>query len=214
MQVSCTFYRNCNIWTSIVRLSFAESLYDDGKGDQDEVRIDARKHRQDLIEAASREFAAKGHMAPLQDVLSEAGLGRGTLYRHFRDRASLIMAVITFELGRTLEDVKKRSGDAGLLADFLETQSRCASVHLPAISSWDGERLQCFIENIEPTLNSILESVLESARQAGQARPDVSIDDLKLAIKMLSTAGVSYASGDGAEPLARAINMILRGLAP
>lgn len=214
MQVSCTFYRNCNIWTSIVRLTLAESLYDDRKGDENKVRVDARKHRQDLIEAASKVFAAKGHMTPLQDVLSEAGLGRGTLYRHFSDRAALIMAVITFELGRTLEDVKKRSGDPSLLPDFLEMQSRCASVHLPAIASWDGERLQCFIENIEPTLNSILESVLASARKAGQIRPDLSVDDLRLAIKMLSTAGMSYASGEGEEPLSRAIKMILRGLAP
>ncbi|TCM17890.1 TetR family transcriptional regulator [Novosphingobium sp. PhB165] len=168
------------------------------------MRADARKHRQDLIEAAALVFAAKGPTAPLQDVLAVAGLGRGTLYRHFADREALIMAVIEFEVFRTLAEVETRKGDPALFEDFLESQSRAFAVHMPVFMNFDEGRLAAFVESVGPTFDRIIAMVLETAKALDQVHSDLGVEDLKLAIEMLSMArgsksvvpeDVSYARG-------------------
>ncbi|WP_241253895.1 TetR/AcrR family transcriptional regulator [Micrococcus sp. KRD077] len=74
------------------------------------MRADARANRQDLLAAAGRLIATQGAAMSLRGVAQEAGVGVGTLYRHFPTRRDLLDAV--------LEDVVARTG--GILQAFLD----------------------------------------------------------------------------------------------
>src|SRR5437764_3616711 len=56
-------------------------------------RADARRNEQTLLEAAAAAFVAAGVDAPVRDIAARAGVGMGTIYRHFPTRADLIIAV-------------------------------------------------------------------------------------------------------------------------
>lgn len=177
------------------------------------MRADARKHRQELIEAAVRVFAAKGPTAPLQEVLAEARLGRGTLYRHFADREALIMAVIEYEVYRTLAEVETRKGDPALFEDFLASQSQAFAVHMPVLINLDEGRLAAFVEQVGPTFDRILAMVLETAKEHGQVHPGLGVDDLSLIIEMLSIARGSKREAPETS-YARGVALLFGGIRP
>src|SRR3984885_15484192 len=60
----------------------------------EQLRADARQNRARLITAATEAFAAKGADAPMEDIARRAGVGIGTLYRHFPSRLDLQAAVV------------------------------------------------------------------------------------------------------------------------
>lgn len=66
---------------------------DGDTGDTASRRKDARRNKETLLEAAAAVFVTSGVEAPVRDIASRAGVGLGTLYRHFPTRADLIIAV-------------------------------------------------------------------------------------------------------------------------
>jgi AcrR family transcriptional regulator len=68
------------------------------------VRADARQNVDALLVAARTVFARSGVDAPAREVAAEAGVGVGTLYRHFPNRAALVAAVFTTEIDATAAD--------------------------------------------------------------------------------------------------------------
>src|SRR6201982_1677670 len=65
----------------------------------EQLRADARQNRTRLISAATAAFAEKGADAPLEDIARRAGVGIGTLYRHFPSRLDLQAAVFRSQVG-------------------------------------------------------------------------------------------------------------------
>ncbi|HET6858439.1 MAG TPA: TetR/AcrR family transcriptional regulator [Streptomyces sp.] len=66
-------------------------------------RKDARRNRQTLLEAAATVFVTSGVEAPVRDIAAEAGVGMGTIYRHFPSRADLIIAVYRHQVDACAE---------------------------------------------------------------------------------------------------------------
>ena len=67
---------------------------DDGRAGHVSVkRADARRNEQALLDAAAAVFVRSGVDAPVRDIAATAGVGMGTIYRHFPTRADLIIAV-------------------------------------------------------------------------------------------------------------------------
>ena len=93
------------------------------------LRADATRNRERLLDAAAAAFAAKGSDVPLEDVAHAAGVGIGTLYRHFPTRGSLVEAVYRHEV-----DVLSDSADE-LLATLPPDE---------ALSAW----LQLFVRHV------------------------------------------------------------------
>lgn len=62
------------------------------------ARADTRRNHEQLLKTASTLFREKGVMVPMKDIAREAGIGVGTLYRHFPHRADLIVAVFRNEV--------------------------------------------------------------------------------------------------------------------
>ena len=86
-------------------------------------RADARRNEKTLLDAAAAVFVASGVDAPVRDIAAKAGVGMGTIYRHFPTRADLIVAVYRHqveacaEAGPALLDSRRlparRAGAAG-----------------------------------------------------------------------------------------------------
>jgi AcrR family transcriptional regulator len=66
-------------------------------------RKDARRNRQSLLDAAARVFVTSGVEAPVRDIAAEAGVGMGTVYRHFPTRADLVIAVYRHQVDACAE---------------------------------------------------------------------------------------------------------------
>src|ERR1700712_345488 len=89
------------------------------------LRRDAREHREKLLAAAQREFAARGVDASLEKIARDAGVAIGTLYRHFPTRLDLLLAA--FE---------------PRLREFLDAAEEALGLDDP----WEG--LVCYLENL------------------------------------------------------------------
>jgi AcrR family transcriptional regulator len=97
------------------------------------VRADAARNRDKIIDAARVAFRARGYDAPLDDIAKAAGVGAGTLYRHFPTREALIDAVMQAWVDRVSDTVGKVLAEGGrpreLLLRWFENYVELISVH-------------------------------------------------------------------------------------
>src|ERR687889_1648154 len=66
-------------------------------------RADARRNKEALLDAAAAVFVTSGVEAPVRDIAAKAGVGTGTIYRHFPTRADLIVAVYRHQVDACAE---------------------------------------------------------------------------------------------------------------
>jgi AcrR family transcriptional regulator len=145
-------------------------------------RADARRNYDKLIAAARDVFAEHGTSASLEEIARRAGVGIGTLYRHFPSRQDLLEAVY-------VEEVEEVCQSAGELADLPPWEA--LSAWLQRLVSYVG-RKQALAQELwnyldrdaevfrgcRTALLAAGEPLLERAQQAGAVRPDVKIDDV------------------------------------
>lgn len=178
------------------------------------MRSDAQKHRKMLIEAAARVFATQGAGAPLEAVYTEAGLGRGTLYRHFRSRSDLAMAVYEIPLNELLAFVQSHPDDRTLLKEFLGLHRSLATLyHSSAILASFDTSAKLFGELKEKS-EQVYRDVLDRSLVSGTVRTGTSIEDIRLATRMLFMASLDVPPSAGDRTVAKAIDILCRGLAP
>lgn len=161
------------------------------------MRADARRNRERVLEAARDAFADHGPDASLEDIAKSAGVGIGTLYRHFPNRQALQQAVFD-ETASVLCQYGEQLGESddpyAALRSWLHAQiehtaryrSLGAAVMLDALDSDAVERMVAAADE-EPAANdgatcqqlrSMGERLLERAQMAGVVRPDVDVDDV------------------------------------
>ncbi|MGJ6969306.1 TetR family transcriptional regulator [Streptosporangium sp. G11] len=144
----------------------------------------AAANRAALITAAREAFTADGYDAPLTEVARAAGVGQGSLYRHFPDRISLALAVFKDSVA-DLEALAARPGTT--LDDVLDllteqTIASTAFIDMVTLASAGDPR----IIEVRDRVADLLEGTLPEARRAGRLCEDVTADDLLLAIGMLA----------------------------
>ncbi|MEU3015165.1 TetR/AcrR family transcriptional regulator [Nocardia asteroides] len=147
------------------------------------MRADARRNYERIIECAREAFAEHGTDAPLDDIARRAGVGPGTLYRHFPNRTALMEAVY-------------RANIASLAARAAE--HRAALAPLPAFEAWFTDLVAYILEKhgLATTLKAAIDrssetfavcsgllaeaagSVLGPVQEAGIVRPEVSPRDI------------------------------------
>ncbi|MEU6715713.1 helix-turn-helix domain-containing protein [Nonomuraea sp. NPDC046802] len=143
----------------------------------------AAANRAALIAAAREVFAANGYDAPLSMVAKAAGVGQGSLYRHFPDRISLALAV--FEDG--VAELEALAAEPGATLDDLltliteQTIASTALIEMVSVPPADTRMIQ-----LRDRVADLLAGALEEARRAGRVRADLTADDLVLAVGMLA----------------------------
>ncbi|MFJ4692994.1 TetR/AcrR family transcriptional regulator [Streptomyces sp. NPDC088766] len=147
-----------------------------GKQAAEPRRKDARRNKESLLDAAAAVFVISGVDAPVRDIAARAGVGVGTIYRHFPTRADLIIAVYRHqveacaEAGPALLATSPTPYAAlrqwiGLFVDFLVTKHGLAAV----LQSGDAgfETLHAyFLDRLVPVCGQLL----EAAAAAGEIR--------------------------------------------
>jgi AcrR family transcriptional regulator len=157
------------------------------KGDLRKTRADALRNRERLLEAARNVFSAGGPEASLEAVAHKAGVGIGTLYRHFPTRESLFEAVYrreVQELADLAERLKKETRPIEALRQwmhsvvkFVATKKGMSTALALAIAK-DSD----LISYSADLLTGAIGVLLEQAIVAGEVRSDVSAGDLLRAI--------------------------------
>ena len=97
------------------------------------MRADAQRNRDRIVEVAREMFRERGYDVPLDDVAKRAGVGPGTLYRHFPNRDALLDAVMQSWVDRVTDATDKALAREGSDRDFLlgwfETYVALISLH-------------------------------------------------------------------------------------
>ena len=146
------------------------------------LRRDAREHRDRLIAAAQREFAARGVDASLEQIARDAGVAIGTLYRHFPTRLDLLMAAFRPRLQEFLDGAAKAlemddpwDGFVAYLDNLFSVQAGDRGFNDFLSRRFPGNP---DTEHIHDVMCQQIETVLTRAQEAGEARPDITQADI------------------------------------
>lgn len=142
-------------------------------------RTDARRNEETLLDAAATVFVRSGVEAPVRDIAAEAGVGMGTIYRHFPTRADLIIAVYRHqveacaEAGPALLATSATPHAAleqwiGLFVDFLVTKHGLASVLQSDHAGFETLH-SSFLDRLVPVCTQLL----DAAAASGEIRSDL-----------------------------------------
>ncbi|GAA4516233.1 TetR/AcrR family transcriptional regulator [Nonomuraea ferruginea] len=169
----------------------------------------AAENRAALVTAARELFATAGFGAPLSAVARRAGVGQGSLYRHFPDRASLALAVFDGNVTELESLAAERTTTLDDLFARIIEQTVASVAFLDLVTSAD-ERMAA----VRTRVARLLAGKLDQARREGTVRPDVTADDLLLVIAML--AGVLSSASAEARPAAaeRSWALLRRSIRP
>ncbi|WP_155351884.1 TetR/AcrR family transcriptional regulator [Acrocarpospora pleiomorpha] len=151
-------------------------------------RADARRNERALLDAAASVFVTDGVDAPVRRIAAEAGVGMGTIYRHFPSRADLVVAVYRHQVDACAEAGPTLLGTAtspsaalrqwvDLFADFLTTKHGLAAAMRNDPDGFTALHA-LFLDRLVP----VLADILSAARNAGEVTADVSAYQLIRAI--------------------------------
>ncbi|HJP74584.1 MAG TPA: TetR/AcrR family transcriptional regulator [Pseudonocardiaceae bacterium] len=185
----------------------------EGSNNPRPVRADARRNIDALVDAAKAVFAASGVDAPVREIATRAGVGVGTVYRHFPQRSDLVVAVFRAEVDATADAAPALAAQyapAEALARWLRRyagfiatkRGLAAALHSgdPAFNPLPAY----FDQRLRPALGGLLKTAIE----AGEIRADVNADDLLDAVRNLC----SYVPEGRPELPQRLVDLFIDGL--
>jgi AcrR family transcriptional regulator len=141
-------------------------------------RADGLRNRAKILAAASQAFAQDGPDVPLDAIAARAGVGPGTVHRHFPTKQSLLTAVVAARLGRLAERGEQLAADPD--ADFYEFLAELAGEarHNLALAEALGGPVGEEADEAGQRLAAALAALLSAAQQSGSVRPDLTVSDL------------------------------------
>lgn len=179
-------------------------------------RADAQRNRERILEVAKQAFAVSGANASLDDIARNAGVGPGTLYRHFPTRRALIEAVYRNELERLAKAGRTLSGKLApvealrawllLFVDAIATKQIMA----PALNTLIADPKKVF-ESSYAQMHQAIRALVKRAVKSGDIRKD--LDPLDLIRALVGVSSVS--SGPGWQQSARRlVDILITGSRP
>jgi AcrR family transcriptional regulator len=179
------------------------------------MRADARRNRRRLLDAAIESILEIGG-EPTRDAVAQlAGVGIGTLYRHFPDQQALLRAVVLDVLDRTIhlgetalaESPNGREALRRYLHDAIDTGLGVVNVIYPMLESTDWPERRS-------TATEVLERLTEAARRDGAIGSEVSATDIAIAsIRFCRPLAIGLAPTDERTIAHRHLDDYLDGLA-
>ena len=177
-------------------------------------RADARRNEQALLEAAAEVFVESGVQAPVRDIAGRAGVGMGTIYRHFPTRADLIVAVYRHQVQACAQAgpallASAESPYAALkqwvdrFVDFLVTKHGLAAVMRSDDAGFSALH-SYFLDRLVP----VCDQLLRAAADRREIRTDIGGFELMYAVGNLCV-------GSGTDPrydARRLVDLLVDGL--
>jgi AcrR family transcriptional regulator len=178
------------------------------------LRADARRNRDRLLDAAVRAFSQDGPDVPLDAIAKDAGVGIGTLYRHFPTREALVEAAYRNELARlcdaaadllqTMPPDEATRTWMDRFVGYLTTKRGMADALRAVIASGGNPYAES-----RDRLTAAITTLLQAGAAAGTVRSDVEPGDV-----LASLSGVSLAAGEPAQrdQARRLLDLLMDGL--
>ncbi|MEU0114639.1 TetR/AcrR family transcriptional regulator [Streptomyces bobili] len=177
-------------------------------------RKDARRNKESLLDAAAAVFVTSGVEAPVRDIAARAGVGLGTIYRHFPTRADLIVAVYRHQVEACAEagPALLAAGPTphaalgqwiNLFVDFLVTKHGLAAVLQSDNAGFDTLHAY-FLDRLVP----VCAELLEAAASAGEICSDLQAYDLMRGVGNLCIG----AETDSRYDARRLVDVLIAGL--
>lgn len=163
-------------------------------------RADARRNHERILEVAAELFSRNGVNTSLDEIAREAGVGPGTLYRHFPTREDLLAAALDNH-GQTLERTAERLLNSGAPGSALLEWMRAVARHASIFGGLPDSVLRARRECASPLfiscegITASMRQLLLAAQEAGEIRPDITADDL-----FVITNAVAWAVNQGNLP--------------
>lgn len=177
-------------------------------------RADAERNRQRLLDVAKVAFAEKGVSASLEDIAREAGLGIGTLYRHFPTREALIDEIYRDEGNRLVEAALQLSAERAPL-EAIQAWLLLFIGYL-ANKQIRADVLNCMVGGESDACNLSADAIVEAltllmqrAKEAGEIHHPIEPLELLCAIAGVATFGVDTDWEAGAK---RLVALMVSGL--
>ena len=184
--------------------------------DSRKPRADAQRNRDRILEVAKEEFTRSGADASLDDIARQAGVGPGTLYRHFPTREELLKAVYRTEmeklaaaeqrLAETMPPVEALRAWLLLFVDGIATKQIIA----PALNALVGDPKKIF-EASYAQVHDALRALVNRAVKNGDIRED--LDPIDLLRALVGVANVS-STPDWQQSAKRLVDILISGSRP
>lgn len=188
----------------------------DGTGDRP-LRRDAERNRQRVLAAAAEVFTERGLDATLDEVARAAGVGIGTVYRRFPDKASLISELFKDRIDALVTVAEEACAAADPwhgFATFIEFAAAAMAGdlglrQLMMFSTYDRDQV-CYARD---RMRPVVTRLVERAQASGDLRADFQPTDVKMIAYMLSSVA-EYAAPVAPEVWRRYLTMLIDGLRP
>jgi AcrR family transcriptional regulator len=144
------------------------------------LRADARRNRERVLRAARDAFAESGYDVPLDEIAARAGVGAGTVYRHFPSKEALFEAVTTARIEDLVADARARAATEEPGPAFFGFLGRVAD---EATSKRDLPDAIAIPGALQNAVRDALDLLLRRAQAAGAVRPGVTAGDLIVLFK-------------------------------
>ena len=155
-------------------------------------RRDARRNHERLLQEARRLFAERGIDAPLDELATRAGVGAGTVYRHFPNRDALMRELYDAGVAE-LHDLATEIVGA-------ETGWRSVELYLERLGAWVADQpylpaVMRRVAELDPSyrpgadFEEVVDRLVARAQAEGSLRPDVTTVDLSILVDMLGSLG-------------------------
>ncbi|EOD68030.1 TetR/AcrR family transcriptional regulator [Amycolatopsis vancoresmycina] len=152
----------------------------------EKMRADARRNRAKVLAAAEEAFALDGLAVPLDDIARLAGVGAGTVYRHFPSKEALFQAVVLERIQQFAEEARAlvtAADDPGaVFFDYFVRVIRQASLNRAICDALAESSGHAFKAGAGDEFRAALAELLARAQAAGAVRPDIDGDDLRALI--------------------------------
>ncbi|MFJ2745002.1 TetR/AcrR family transcriptional regulator [Streptomyces sp. NPDC087440] len=182
------------------------------------MRADARRNYEKLLTEARAAFAEHGTDASLEEVARRAGVGIGTLYRHFPTRHALLSEVFQGAVDELLTHARELA-DSANPCEALVTWLRAIITHAGeyrglarALMSASGTTDSTPLSSCSNPMREAGTTLLARAQSAGTVRPDIPIRDLMQLTNAIALAAEQ--SPDDPELADRLLSLAVRGLQP
>ena len=178
------------------------------------LRSDARRNRERLVASARELFAAHGVDVPVEDITHHAGLGMGTLYRHFPTKEELVDAVLEDAFAEIVAAAEQAAAEDDAWAGFIGFLERVFEQHAANRGLKDalatrghGLRREAMRARIRP----LVRRMIERAQEQGTLRRDFVVEDMPL-LFWTTDRVIEETAADAPDYWRRYLGLLLDGL--